>query len=281
MTDLCSLFCYFPGVNTHSPVVQVSAAVTWSLIAPSDKQSSPLLCFAGKCVHIFPCSSALCLLLLFINSWNCTGFILSESVIRAAMSEFIVDTCGGVVGLIHLIDVPAHNPSFYLTLSLCLSLCCRSVREEERPAGLWWLHLSIRRRLQRRRSSAQMRLPVPGRKRLNDLCPSPLQFCIWCFSIFFLLSTNCMKIRSDVLSVALSSMLMGSCWGCESLKTPHKYTVSWLKKAQQFQTAAHCSFYQTNRRKWCICWGLFSAVDESTFGSVDQFLSYSGPNELN
>lgn len=58
---------------------------------------------------------------------------------------------------------PSVCPSFYLTLCLCLSLCCRSVREEEWPAGLWWLHLSIRRRLQRRRSSAQMRLPVPGR----------------------------------------------------------------------------------------------------------------------
>lgn len=43
-----------------------------------------------------------------------------------------------------------------------VSICCRSVREEERPQGLWWFHLQVRRRLQRRRCSAQVCLPVPG-----------------------------------------------------------------------------------------------------------------------
>lgn len=57
-------------------------------------------------------------------------------MIRAEMVEFTADTCGGIVG----IDLPAHCLfvclSFYLTFSLCLCLCCRFVREEERPEGL-------------------------------------------------------------------------------------------------------------------------------------------------
>ena len=68
----------------------------------------------------------------------------------------------GGVGLVHLIDPPACCLMF-LTDSFCLSLCCRFIREEEWPEGLRWLYLPIRRRLQRRRSSTQMCLPVPGR----------------------------------------------------------------------------------------------------------------------
>ncbi len=54
------------------------------------------------------------------------------------------------------------------------------------------------------------------------------------------------------------SQLIGSYWR----------RVSCLKRVQSFQTAAHCSFDPTSRRKWCICWGLFSAADESTFLAV-------------
>ncbi len=45
-----------------------------------------------------------------------------------------------------------------------------------------------------------------------------------------------------------------------------KRTFSFTFKKSQ--TAAHCSFYQANRRKWCICWGLFSVADESTCGAL-------------
>lgn len=140
----------------RSPVIQVSAAATWSLIAPSDKQSFPLLCFAVR-----PCpwfSLQLCSLSAFIvhKLIKVSGFLLSDGAIRGGREDLL--------WVLHLIDAAAGDVSLTLTLRLCLFLRCRSVREEERPEGLRRLHLSIRRRLQRRRRSAQMCLPVPGTK---------------------------------------------------------------------------------------------------------------------
>lgn len=43
-----------------------------------------------------------------------------------------------------------------------LCVFCRCVREEERPEGVWWLHLSLRGCVQRRRCPAEVRLPLPG-----------------------------------------------------------------------------------------------------------------------
>lgn len=42
------------------------------------------------------------------------------------------------------------------------------------------------------------------------------------------------------------------------------------QKARLFpKTAARCSFFtETNRRKRCLCWGLFSAADKSTCGAL-------------
>lgn len=181
----------------HSPVIQVSAAATWSLIAPSDKQSFPLLCFAVRMCPWF--SLQLCSPSAFIvhKLINVSGFYSEWWCDQRRASGFTVDAAGGC-------DAAARRVSLSLTLRLCLFPRCRSVREEERPEGLWRLHLSIRRRLQRRRRSAQMCLPVPGTQHQE------LSF----FSRF----------NSAVIYMFLSSA--------------HKYLVSLFKKSRYFPAAA-------------------------------------------
>ncbi len=77
--------------------------------------------------------------------------------------------------------------------------------------------------------------------------------------IFSLLSTNPIKTPKPTMHLSLSDFLFVALSSRLLLKT-------WIfKNSSQiilFQ------FYQTNRRKRCICWGLFSAADESAFGAL-------------
>lgn len=81
-SQICALLfastCYFPGVNTLLPAVKKSR------IAPSDKQSSLLLCFARECVHIF------CLQLYSLSL--CLVFIVHKLIkVSRLYSEWMCD----------------------------------------------------------------------------------------------------------------------------------------------------------------------------------------------